>query len=79
MVKLLQQYARKKKTTKETAVKWYFRNEIKDIGDNNNSYINSSPPGAAYMRQWIRSALVQIMACRLLGAKPLSNAMLGYY
>ena len=25
------------------------------------------------MRQWIGSALVQIMACRLFGAKPLSN------
>ena len=40
---------------------------------------NSSPPGAAYMRQWIGSALVQIMACRLFGAKPLSNPMLGYF
>ena len=39
---------------------------------------NSSPPSAAYMRQWIRSALVQIMACRLFGAKPLSKLMLGY-
>ena len=26
---------------------------------------------AAYMRQWNESALVQIMACRLIGAKPL--------
>ena len=26
--------------------------------------INSSPHSAAYMRQWIGSALVQIMACR---------------
>ena len=33
--------------------------------------INSSPPSAIYMCQWIRSALVQIMACRLFGAKPL--------
>ena len=40
--------------------------------------INSSPPGAAYIRWWIRSALVQIMACRLFGAKPLSEPMLGY-
>ena len=39
---------------------------------------NSVPPSAAYMRQWIWSALVQIMACRLYGAKPLSNPMLGY-
>ena len=30
------------------------------------------------MRQWIGSALVQIMACRPIGAKPLSKPMLGY-
>ena len=35
-------------------------------------------PSAAYMRQWIGSALVQIMACRLFGAKPLSKPMLCY-
>ena len=33
--------------------------------------IDSSPPSAAYMRQWIGSGLVQIMACRLFGAKSL--------
>ena len=27
-------------------------------------WVNSSPPSAAYMCQWIGSALVQIMACR---------------
>ena len=36
------------------------------------------PPSAAYMRQWIGSALVQIMACRLFGAKPLSESVLTY-
>ena len=41
-------------------------------------WVNPSPPSAAYMRQWIRSALVQVMACRLFGAKPLSKPMLGY-
>ena len=35
--------------------------------------INSSPPSATYKCQWIGSALVRIMACRLFGAKPLSN------
>ena len=40
--------------------------------------VNSSPPSAAYMRQSIGSALVQIMACRLFGAKSLSKPMLGY-
>ena len=36
-------------------------------------FLNSSPPSAAYMRQWIRSALVQIIACRLLGANHYLN------
>ena len=43
----------------------------------NNSF-NSSTPSAAYMRQWIVSALVQIIACRLFGATPLSEPILGY-
>ena len=38
--------------------------------------IISSPPSAAYMHQWIGSALVQIMACPLFGTKPLSKPML---
>ena len=41
-----------------------------------NICVNSSPPGVAYMRQLIGSALVQIMACHLFGAKPLSKPML---
>ena len=41
-------------------------------------YLNWSPPSAAYMCQSIGLALVQIMACRLFGAKPLSKPMLGY-
>ena len=39
---------------------------------------NSSPPSATYLRQWTDSVLVQIMACRLFGAKPLSEPMLDY-
>ena len=39
---------------------------------------NSCPPTAAYMRQCIGSALVQILACRLFGAKPLPKPVLGY-
>ena len=35
-------------------------------------------PGDAYMRQWTWSSLVQIMACRLFGAKPLSEPKLTY-
>ena len=44
----------------------------------NTSSVNSSPPSAAYMLQWISSTLVQMMACRLFDAKPLSKPMLGY-
>ena len=40
--------------------------------------LNSSPPSAAYMRQGIGSALVQILACRLFGAKSLSERVLAY-
>ena len=40
--------------------------------------LDSSPPSAAYMHQWIESGLVQIMARRLFGVKPLSKPMLGY-
>ena len=43
------------------------------------SLINSSPPSAAFMHQWSGLALVQVMACRLIGAKPLSEPMLTYY
>ena len=38
----------------------------------------SSPPSAAYMPGWIGLALVQIMACCLDGAKPLSEPMRAY-
>ena len=34
--------------------------------------LNSSPLNTAYMRQWIWSAIVRIMDCRLCCAKPLS-------
>ena len=34
-------------------------------------YQNLSPSSVAYMRRWTGSALIQIMACRLFGAKPL--------
>ena len=40
--------------------------------------VKPSPLSAAYMCQWMESALVQIMACHLFGTKPLSKPMLGY-
>ena len=41
--------------------------------------VNWPPPSVAYMRQWTVSALVQVMACRLFGAKPLPEPMLFYW
>ena len=35
-------------------------------------------PSVAYMRRWTGSALVQIMACRLCGAKPLPGPTVAY-
>ena len=43
------------------------------------STINSSPPNAPYMPPWTGSALAQIMACRLFGARPLSKPMLFFF
>ena len=40
--------------------------------------VNSSTPRVAYIHQWTGSSLVQIMACRLLGAKPFTESVLGY-
>ena len=40
--------------------------------------VNSLRPSDAYMCQWTKSSLVQIMAFRLFGAKPLSKPMLEY-
>ena len=37
---------------------------------------NSSSPSAEYMHQWTGSALVQVMACRQFGTKPLPEPML---
>ena len=42
------------------------------------SRVMLSPPSATYIRQWTGSALDQIMACRLVGAKPLSEPMMEY-
>ena len=41
-----------------------------------NTALTHRPPSAAYMRQWTGSALGQVMACRLVGPKPLPEPML---
>ena len=38
----------------------------------------SSPTSAAYMLWWTRSALIQVMACRLFDAKQLPEPMLTF-
>ena len=38
--------------------------------------VNSSKPSDAYTRQYTILTLVQLMACRLLGAKPLPEPVL---
>ena len=50
----------------------------KDLNHNLIHFISSSPASAAYMRQWTGSSLVQVMACRLLDAKPIPEPMLTY-
>ena len=42
------------------------------------TYVSSSLPSAAYMRQSTLSSLVQVMAFRMFGAKPLPEPMLAY-
>ena len=41
-------------------------------------HVKSSPPSAAYMSRSTGSALVHVMACHLLSAKPLPEPMLTY-
>ena len=60
---------------------WFFHPWIlitsKWFSGNSHLAVISSPPSAAYMRQWTGSAFVQIMAYRLFGAKPLSKRITG--
>ena len=50
-----------------------------EIGDFYTRFALSSPRAdGAYMRQWAGLLLIQVMACRLVGAKPLLEAMLTY-
>ena len=39
---------------------------------------NSTPPSATYMHQCTGSTMAQVMACRLLGTKPLPEPMLNH-
>ena len=43
------------------------------------NHFNSSPPSAPYMCRWTESALLQVMAWRQTGNKPLPEPMLTYY
>ena len=44
-----------------------------------NKWFNSLRPSGTYMHQWKGTSLVQLMACRLSGVKPLSEPMLVYF
>ena len=61
---------------------WIFQFNIMDLADSHKYVLhykwNSSPPNAPYMRRWTGPTLVQIMACCLVSAKPLSELMLKY-
>ena len=52
---------------------WLLRYDLKCL-----CWFNSLRPSDAHMRRWTGSSLVQIMACRLFGAKPLFAPMLEY-
>ena len=57
----------------------YMTNSVSHVcGTDSWRYVNQSPSSAAEMRRRAGSALVQVMACRLFGAKPLPVAMLAY-
>ena len=49
-----------------------------ELHDSLRELLFNSSPYLSSMWQWIWPALVQIMLCRLFGAKPLSKPMLGY-
>ena len=52
---------------------------IPPINDDYCNALNSPRPSEAYMSQKPNLSLGQIMACRLFGAKPLSEPMPEYY
>ena len=53
-------------------------NPISGLFANMLKLLNSLRPSGAYMCQQPRTSLVQIMACRLFGATPLTEPMLEY-
>ena len=54
------------------------RNIVNGPEGTNKAALTHFRPSVAYMREWIESALVQIMAYRLFGTKPLSKPMPGH-
>ena len=75
------------KTRRETCMFWYLAHLIlevwrykKSISSCVNSTLCTEIPRTsdAYVRQWIKSVCIQMMACRLFGISSLSEAMLAY-
>ena len=63
-------------------ITWFFPHSVTEkqiVWSVKSGCINSSPPSAAYVHHWIGSALLQLMACRLFGAKPLPEPILAYF
>ena len=64
---------------------WYMNTELQfsfglyNYSSMHLSNVNSSHPSAAYMLQWIGSALVKVMTCRQFGAKSLPEPILTSY
>ena len=57
------------------AIRQLLLHHMASLGHN---VLNSSHPCAAYTRQWTVSALVEVMACCLFGAKPSPEPVLAY-
>ena len=61
--------------------KFKHNKQLKDkrcLHDKTFELIPPPPPGAAYMRQQTGSSLVQVMACRLFGDKPLPGPIVNW-
>ena len=57
-------------TSKLWDVYWQYCIETWSCDNEIPSYLNSLRPGKTYVHRWTEAPLVQVMAIRLLGAKP---------
>ena len=72
--------------TRKYFLKFYRRGNLMNVGNSLTNTprcqvrrsLNPSPPGVAYMYQWIEPALIQVITCHMFGIKPLREVMLTY-